>query len=201
MAQEYLTVLGTISGVITGFLLNEINTRRKEKRQIQSVRMLISLEIDKNIEMLYDLWDKVNKIDPDNENEDKMTNSEYKLINLPSTYWKNESWKSQISFLPIALNKDEIRKVNDFYDDIENIKSIQLSLLSLAEEDAKGWRAVNSKHGMFISYKDLPVFPEAFKQRAPALWAEFEKITLKLLENRNPLSKENLWELYELKKD
>lgn len=184
MVQEFLTVLGTIvgtvAGAITGFLLNEYKTRKDKDNQIKSARMLIRLEIDKNLEMLSELWDTVTKIDPDKKNSNALDLA-YNLVDLNLPPWKNESWISQLSFLPIALNEDKIKDINELYNDFDIIKSIYSSLWYLNNKDEEDIRSRQTDYVYLTAYT-------AFNEGAPELWKKFEEITLKLLENRNPLN-------------
>ena len=61
----YIPIVSTILGVVMGLASSEISNRRRDKRRknrkINSTRTLISLENDRNIELLKDFWYKLNK--------------------------------------------------------------------------------------------------------------------------------------------
>ena len=199
-----LGIIGTIAGTLMGYFLNKRSHREETEDRIKSTRMLIRLEIDKNLEMLNELWLDMINLDSNNyeeikDEENTKVNLAYKLAhsNLPS--WMYESWKSQFSFVPIALNENEIKNITDFYSDLDNIESIYNSLSSLMNQDEENYRAHQLKPRKsnkndslleFISNIDYPP-SRIFPNRAPFFWERFEKSTLKLIENGNPLNKTN----------
>lgn len=201
MIEDFIRTYGSAiiatAAIFAVFITDWLNKKREanaKNEQIQSARMLIGLEVDKNIEMLSELWDKVNRID--SIEEDSLISKAYNLKNSPLRSWKNESWKSQISFLPIALNRDEIKDVSNFYDDLDNIKSIHSNLVSLYVRQDGEWNKLietnpGVKHrGQLIEFPMDVIPPNIFETGAPDLLKEFEKITLRLIKKGNPLNKD-----------
>ena len=67
-------------GLASSEISNRRRDRRKKNRKINSTRTLISLENDRNIELLKDFWYKLNK-----EEETEEIGDEYKDQSCPST--------------------------------------------------------------------------------------------------------------------
>jgi hypothetical protein len=65
----YIPIISTILGVIMGLASSEISNlrrdRRSKRRKINSTRTLISLENERNMELLKDFWFKLNKTEED----------------------------------------------------------------------------------------------------------------------------------------
>ena len=118
------------------------------------------------------------------------------MIELPKSRWKRPSLNCYYSLLAVALTDIEIRHISDFYGGLDNIESIYLSLLSLAEKDENDFIFLRRKYGNFIPHGES--LPKAFKTKAPLLFTEFEKISLNLIKTGNPLDLIHLWESYEL---
>jgi len=186
----YIPLLSTILGVVMGLASSEISNlrrdRRKKNRKINSTRTLISLENDRNMELLKDFWYKLNK-----EEEAEFFGDEFKiqlahrLIKMPMPSWNDIMWRKQASLLAITFSDKEIISISSFNNCLELLKSIYTKLIDLDAKD----REYNSTYAS--SGAKLSTLPNSqrFKEEAPVLWNEFEAITLKLLENGNPLTR------------
>ena len=68
MLEAIVALAGVFGGVVLGWWLNELSTRRREeqaeKRQDQNVRTIVSLEIDRNLALLSEFWTKLKEVDP-----------------------------------------------------------------------------------------------------------------------------------------
>ena len=186
----YIPIISTILGVVMGLASSEISNwrrdRRKKNRKINSTRTLISLENDRNIELLKDFWYKLNK-----EEETEGIGDEYKinlahrLIKMPMPSWNEVMWRNQASLLAITFSDKEIIAISSFNNCLELLKSIYSKLIDLDTKD----REYNSTYAS--SGAKLSSLPSSnrFKEEAPGLWDEFEEITLNLLEKGNPLKR------------
>ena len=186
----YIPIVSTILGVVMGLASSEISNRRRDKRRknrkINSTRTLISLENDRNIELLKDFWYKLNK-DEESETivDDFKIRHAHRLIKMPMHSWNETMWKNQASLLAITFTDKEIIAISSFKNCLEHLKSIYYKLIDLDTKD----REYNSTYGS--SGVELSSLPRSnrFKEEAPGLWDEFEEITLNLLENGNPLTR------------
>jgi hypothetical protein len=187
----YIPLISTILGVVMGLATSEISNlrrdRRKKNRKINSTRTLISLENDRNIELLKDFWYKLNK-----EEETEAIGAELKiflahrLIKMPMPSWNEVMWRNQASLLAITFSDMEIISISSFNNCLEILKSIYSKMIDLDTKD----REFNSTYAS--SGAKLSSLPNSnrFKEEAPGMWDEFEEITLKLLENGNPLTRD-----------
>jgi hypothetical protein len=173
-----------------GLVSSEISNLRRHKRskrsKINSTRTLISLENERNIELLKDFWYKLNKSEEyETENDELKIDMVHKLIKMPKPSWNNDMWSKQASFLPITFIDKEIIAVSSFNHCLDALKSIYTKLIDLDTKD----REYNSTYAS--SGANLSTLPRSnrFKEEAPSLWDEFEKITLNLIESGNPLDK------------
>jgi hypothetical protein len=187
----YIPLISTILGVVMGLATSEISNlrrdRRKKNRKINSTRTLISLENDRNIELLKDFWYKLNK-----EEETEAIGDELKiflahrLIKMPMPSWNEVMWRNQASLLAITFSDKEIISISSFNNCLEILKSIYTKMIDLDTKD----REFNSTYAS--SGAKLSSLPRSnrFKEEAPGMWDEFEEITLNLLENGNPLTRD-----------
>jgi hypothetical protein len=187
----YIPLISTIIGVVMGLATSEISNlrrdRRKKNRKINSTRTLISLENDRNIELLKDFWYKLNK-----EEETEAIGDELKiflahrLIKMPMPSWNEVMWRHQASLLAITFSDKEIISISSFNNCLEILKSIYTKMIDLDTKD----REFNSTYAS--SGAKLSSLPRSnrFKEEAPGMWDEFEEITLNLLENGNPLTRD-----------
>jgi hypothetical protein len=160
--------------------------RRKKNRKINSTRTLISLENDRNIELLKDFWYKLNKEEgTEGIGDEYKINLAHRLIKMPMPSWNEVMWRNQASLLAITFSDKEIIAISSFNNCLELLKSIYSKLIDLDTKD----REYNSTYAS--SGAKLSSLPSSnrFKEEAPGLWDEFEEISLNLLEKGNPLKR------------
>lgn len=172
-------------GLASSEISNLRRDRRSKRRKINSTRTLISLENDKNMELLKDFWYKLNKDD-----EIEVVGDElkillaHKLIKMPMPSWNEIMWRNQASLLAITFSDKEIISISSFNNCLELLKSIYSKLIDLDTKDRE-YNSTYASSGVKLS--SLPR-SKRFKEEAPGLWDEFEEITLNLIEKGNPLT-------------
>jgi len=176
-------------GLVSSEISNLRKAKRKRRGKINSTRTLISLENDRNIELLKDFWFKLNDADEleqsESEGDQLKIELAHKLIKMPMPSWNDTMWNKQASFLAITFEETEIIAVSAFNNCLESLKSIYSKLIDLDAKD----REYNSTYASSgISLDSIPR-SNRFKEEAPYLWDEFEKITLNLIDKGNPLNK------------
>lgn len=185
--------MATVVGVVLGLASSEFSFWRRDKktkkRKINSTRTLISLENDRNMELIKEFWYKLNQneeksADEEDESVDDETkiSHAHKLIKTPLPNWNTVMWTKQASLLAITFTDKEIIEISAFNNCFQKLKSIYTKLIDLDTKD----REYNSSYagsGVDMSY--LPR-SERFREEAPCLWDEFEEITLYLIEKGNP---------------
>ena len=195
----YIPIVSTMLGVVMGLASSEISNlrrdKRKKRRKINSTRTLISLENERNIELLKDFWFKLNKDEEcDAIGDDLKIFLAHRLIKMPMPSWNEVMWRNQASLLAITFNEKEIISVSSFNNCLEVLKSIYSKLINLDTKD----REYNSTYAS--SGAKLSSLPSSnrFKEEATGLWDEFEEITLTLFEKGNPLTRKKS-QLYPIK--
>jgi hypothetical protein len=179
------TTLGVILGLASSEFSNWRRDNKKKNRKKNSTRTLISLENDRNLELLKEFWYKLNtgENEEDADDEVKIENA-HRLIKMPIPAWNNVMWTKQAEFLAITFTDREIINVSAYNNCYQVLKSIYTKLIDLDTKD----REYNSTYAG--SGVDLGVIPrsERFREEAPGLWDEFEKVTMHLISCRNPLN-------------
>ena len=186
----YIPIISTIIGVVMGLASSEISNlrrdRRSKRRKINSTRTLISLENERNMELLKDFWYKLNKDEESEAFGDELKIIfAHRLIKMPMPSWNEIMWRNQASLLAITFTDKEIISISSFNNCLELLKSIYSKLIDLDTKD----REYNSTYAS--SGVKLSSIPRSnrFKEEAPGLWDEFEEITVSLLEKGNPLTR------------
>jgi hypothetical protein len=171
-------------GLASSELSNWRRDKRSKRRKINSTRTLISLENERNIELLQEFWDKLNKPDQTEAGgEGLKIDLSHRLIKMPRPCWNSIMWRKQASLLAIAFSEKEIINISYFNNSLEVLKSIYSKLIDLDTKD----REFNSAYaGNGDSSSPLPR-SKRFHEEAPILWDELEEITLGLIGKGNPL--------------
>jgi hypothetical protein len=179
------TILGVVMGLASSEVSNWRRDRRSKKRKINSTRTLISLENERNLELLKEFWYKLNKTDETEVETDQLKiNSAHRLIKMPMPSWNDIMWRNQASLLAITFRDKEIIAISSYNNCLEVLRSIYSKLIDLDTKD----REYNSTYaGSGVELSSLPS-SKRFHEEAPSLWDEFEEITLKLIEKGNPLN-------------
>ena len=111
MLRDWIGIIGTLLGVILGFFLNQlIPSKIQERKQRRSVRALLSLEIDQNLDLLRELWNKANQVKESDQNPN--LSKARRLVEMSLPLWSHKAWESQIPLLAIALSEKEIKQVH-----------------------------------------------------------------------------------------
>lgn len=198
MSEAIFGVVGTILGTIVGFVLNEVATRQRERRlkkgQIQAVRTILSLEVDQNLAVLRDFWNKVNQVDRVDESEQDPELAHLRLarrlIDLPMPHWSHKMWESQMSLLATALSEEEIKRVHDLHNRLDTIATIRSTLSALASEEHEDWRAAPKTERGLVPLSAAWSLSRKFDKSAPGLWIECERVVHETLDKGNPLQAE-----------
>ncbi|TMS41421.1 MAG: hypothetical protein FGO69_08440 [Methanobacterium sp.] len=177
---DYLAIILGFSGVVIGFILNELNSflkeKKKEKKLTKNIRTLISLEISQNLELLNKLLENFGNIDREKNPTEHFINFDLaqRLINLPLPPWRHIRWDSQTIELASALNEYEINRIANFYNDLDALNSIQSKL-----------------HDLENKYKPPKEIPEqrdpVFQKKAVDYFKKYRTITEEIIKKGNPL--------------
>lgn len=179
------TVLGVVMGLASSELSGWRRDKKAKKRKINSTRTLISLENERNLELLKDFWYKLNKTEENGiaEGDEFKINIAHRLIKMPIPSWNDTMWSKQASLLAITFKDKEIISVSSFNNCLEILRSIYSKLVDLDTKDRE-YNSAYASSGAKLS--SLPC-SNRFHEEAPGMWDEFEDIAVNLIEKGNPL--------------
>lgn len=188
MDAEIWGIIGTVVGTMLGFTLNEVAVWRRErsekKEQAKKVRLMVTLEIDRNLDLLQEFWEVVNQEDLTKKSETQayiQLAEQFAVSPLP--HWSHAIWQSEIPMLPLALNEKEVRAVHRLYTNFDMIESIHSSLSVLELDRQEERRATKGKESIGLRSFVTP----KFYKLAPEIWLQCEKVINEIIQQGNPL--------------
>jgi hypothetical protein len=173
-------------GVIIGFMLNfacecykENITKREERK---SVRTLVRLEIQQNIEELQIFWDRLKKLDKNIADPKlRISASITRLSTSPMPSWNYRALESQVSKLPTVFKSEKITQIQSNYKRLKQI----LNLLDLLPN-----RKIAIGTTMANTYMAGDVFLIHNYDNESSFWKDFEDLILCTLDAGNPIEEE-----------
>lgn len=111
------TVVGGIAGAIAGYLLSELGTNRRQKREREdmnrSVRALVEIEIDHNLTSLERTIQEVEKqTQRESDREDEWGRF---LVRAWLNDWTVSAWEGQLGLISTAFTPPKIREITAHY--------------------------------------------------------------------------------------
>jgi hypothetical protein len=168
------TIFGVIVGSILGFILQYLNEKRREKRQNNSIKAALKIDINKNIHLLEDLCKKIKKYK--NQIEVKHEHIEYYLAeylsNLDLVKWEVDMWKKKNPLIFMALSDIEINEMENFYDNLELISSLQKKMNKNKNEILNETKKISTKSNPINEVKVQNLINNLLKS-----WKNFNKTT------------------------
>ena len=191
-----IEALFALLGTVIGFVLSEWATTRREnrneKRQAQTVRALIGLEIERNLSLLRDFWSQLKTTPlPENDAAANKRRLAQRFVELPLPEWKQRVLDSQLSFLPLAIHEKEVTQVFLFYDRLSNLQACRAQLTVLSQDKTQQQRADRQT----FRGEPMPIsgyVPPKFDTNAPAIWDQCESIVAEIEAEGNPLRSSKL---------
>ncbi len=191
--QFLLVAAAFVGGIVAsgfGFWLRSSrkdNLREEEENKIkESTRNLVRLEIDQNLEMLRDHWDRVRKIQRE---DDRRGVAFYESVMTGTVLprWKTEAWETHTDKIYAALRPEEIKESQKVYSGLAKLRYIydlqvendKILLSSFAS--AKNIRRRTRRK--FAEYH----INERYGRLAQEYLREFQKTVELLLDNGNPI--------------
>lgn len=171
---------------------------QQQQEQTKSLRLLLGLEIQRNLEDLKWLDSNLKDMlgeeniryysteDPTINDDDKFfwLEARRRFIALYMPDWSHRVWHNQQSsyLLPTALNLTEVRDTNYIHSQFDRLTKIRDML---AERTHK--LIAPSSYRQIDNLEERPLFSASFKEDAPGLWSEFNNTITELLALNNPL--------------
>jgi hypothetical protein len=188
-------VFTTLLGVVAGFVLSTLGQWfidwRKERGEAESVRVILGLEIDTNIEALKQFWTKAWSFsDGAIMQPNDVSQYAQKFIDTPFPRFKREVLKSQMHLLVKSLDKQQIIHVFKIYDDLDMVEVLRNSLAeAAAEQRVEHARVFGS--GNAVPLHLATSLMHKLGSQTQILWPQIENTIIPLLANDNPLKKNN----------
>lgn len=118
----------TITGTLVGFRASESARQRRDelaqKRQIHSFRVLLALEIEKDLALLRDYWSSVQRLSGGPSLGAGLMQARAEMADIPLPQWQRRVWDSQTTFIPVALTVDEMRQTYQHYTGLEGLTAM-----------------------------------------------------------------------------
>jgi hypothetical protein len=195
-----ISIIGTLAGVTTGFLLSEFYATHRKKDHSDRLRILAKLEIKQNLQLLDRFWEKFQAKTSDLQKEivgedfhdtlEILAQQYVKIfveISLPE--WNRKVWESQFTPLSRVLSEDEIMQVWDLYNDLDKVSAFYKTFKSYqAESDQEIVEAAaREKDPVFFSIISLFSNDSKFQEDSLERWMECEQTISEVLRRGNPV--------------
>ncbi len=170
-------ILGAIVGAIATYYFQERRATRERRERKDRIRIVLSFEMERNLDDLKDFWQKVlaeinKKDDPAKEDEQKA----FRLSFYPLPTFTHIAWESLATEFPEALTGDEFKDGNRHHSLLQTLSNAH-KYLEEHRTEADGLTREQKKD------KNLP-----WKKYSPSQWTEFERAVDRVLEIGNPLA-------------
>ena len=190
--DQIAALITTVVGALLGFSLSEVSTRRREareeKRRAEGVRVIIRMEIDRNLLALKSFWTAVKASDRDDLGRRRKNVLAEHFVQVSLAPFSRESLSSQMSLLAASLSDVQIERVFHLYDQLDNLMTIRHALadgLRDEQQEMMRFRQSQSAPGQPQGLVYAPRTP--FDSQANRDWDGIEATVAELLEAGNPL--------------
>jgi hypothetical protein len=127
-----LAILTTIIGGIFGYALSEVAEQRRDartaQRQAESLRLLLYLEAERNLEALRQGWGEVGHDPNEVYGEREKRDIAHRFLDQMPARFNREAFESQLGLMALLLPVEEIRRVFALYDRLAVIADYCASL-------------------------------------------------------------------------
>lgn len=204
----YIAIKSAREGARQAYELGEASARDREARekarqieqqqeQIKSIRLLLGLEIQRNLDDLKWLRDNLEGIlggedaryyrpgsNVDDADKFSWLEARQRFITLYMPDWSHRVWHNQQSsyLLPTALDPKEVRDTNYIHAQFDRLTKIKNMLTERTHNPA-----APSSHAHADNPGEKQLLSASFKEDAPRLWHEFNNTVSDLLALDNPL--------------
>lgn len=179
MSEALFGLLGTLFGFALGELANLLRTIRQERREARNVRALLRLEIERNLERMRGLIERLVTDRTPAANESERKNRAQRLIEASAPDLSRDALGAFLPQLPATLNEAQIGKVLSHYEGVAKLNTLYNRLVELQDSQRQLWSGYRAGQGT------PPSMP--FSNQAPEIWAEYESLLLALDQAGNPL--------------
>lgn len=188
-------IISALVGTAVGFGLSECSTLirawRLNRQQAQSVRILLSIEIDQNLSLLNEFWAKIKNL-----NDECVHNKPelcVRMIGLPLPKFSEKVLNSQLPQLTSALNPNQIEQVSQHYNSLGGISNIYAKLNELYRDTADlsnpiSIPPVTTDHDLKRNFRrQVALMSTTFGMNACLYWDEAQTLFTSTVTIGNPL--------------
>jgi hypothetical protein len=185
---KYLSAYPAIFGVLLGFSLSQLAICVRDvlssKRKSRSIRKIIEIEIDYNLDLLTLLRTDIKHLR-------KIDTLNPKSLSFP--IWHRKAFESQLSILSEALDKDKITEIFKFYGDLDKLIATYSKISDLTDSShqatSSGNEASRSDHPVRSMFDSSSLWHQASTLWDECLeeWKDFEQLIEDMHEKGNPL--------------
>lgn len=173
-------LIAALVGAVAAFGLTAasalVSSWFSNRQQAQSVRTLLSIEIEQNLELANEFWSKIKNLNDGHVYDEPELCS--RMISLPLPKFSDKVFNSQLPLLTSALKPNQIKQTCLFYDNLNRISPIYSKLDFLY----KSYQDSFTSSGILARHADM-----RFSQNAPQIWDEVEAFFTSILVTGNPL--------------
>lgn len=199
MHQIILDSTIALLSILVGFCIGFIIYSREKKNYPQqytfvssessSLRTLISMEVQSNLEELSIFYEKANTVSKNLTKQQQVRKKVAQLTVMPKPIWSYRLWDSYASKLLGAFTPEEITQINEIYISLARISEILKTLPSKTIEIG----ITKANNASSLSFEML----QDNYNNELSFWNEFETLVLSLLNQENPIQDEEqprIWE-------
>jgi hypothetical protein len=194
LAAIMIAVIPTVIGGIFGFILSELSATRREMREerkrAESVRTILSIEIERNLSMIRDFREKimVNMSGDDERDERTKRDLARRFVDVPLLGIRRAALDAQMPLLSSALNRTDIIEVFQFYERVSHLdtmrRELSHALTDQQHEQSNFQKSLNTP----MQQGGVPYSPRRpFDNKAVELWDDIEATMDALLNKGNPI--------------
>jgi hypothetical protein len=195
-----ISIVGTLAGVLVGFVLSEFCATHRKRDRSDRLRTLAKLEVQFNLYSLEKFWEGFQAETADLEREivgedihDTLEILAQQYVNtfvdIPLPEWNRKVWESQFSTLSSVLSEDEIMRVWDIFNELDKISAFHETFTSYrAEGDREIFEStVGEKDPVFFSIISSFANDSRLQKDALEIWMECEQTISEVLKRGNPI--------------
>jgi len=181
--------LESLVGVVVGFLLSQLAGLMREtatkKKVRRSIRTLLALELDQNLNLLKDYWHDVSlPADEDEPDENPTDRLVRRSREVPYPPLQAIAWQAHIDRTSEVLNENELKQVWQQYEIIQFLPTLHSRLSeSRPDETAKGYGYLRASRAL----RTQGITAATFTSEPAALMMEYKTLISETIKTGNPL--------------
>lgn len=125
--------IGAVIGVLGAFIGNLCLQIRKERKEKISIRTMLKIEINNNLDILEDVFNCIQNLKPIGAQDATAWYKGYQLSLLDEMVFNKSLWDSKSVLYAVALNEYEIKQIENFYILLDKLKYYHKRMQTITE--------------------------------------------------------------------